>query len=39
MAIYLNDHLAGSTTLIARLWHAVKQHESTELRLSGRADP
>jgi hypothetical protein len=31
MAIYLNDHLAGSTTLIARLRHAVKQHESTEL--------
>src|SRR5882757_7593500 len=31
MAIYLNDHLAGSTTLVARLRHAVKRHESTEL--------
>jgi hypothetical protein len=31
MAIYLNDHLAGSTTLVARLRYAVKQHEGTEL--------
>jgi hypothetical protein len=31
MAIYLNDHLAGSVTALELLRHAVRQHAGTEL--------
>ncbi|HEY6396944.1 MAG TPA: hypothetical protein VIX82_05775 [Solirubrobacteraceae bacterium] len=33
MAIYLNDHLAGSTTALERVRHAAREHRSTELGL------